>query len=103
MIKIKYFARLSESLGAKSEELEYAKINTAEDIIELLITRGEVWADAFSGDNKILVAVNQELCERDSAVKDGDEIAFFPTGDRRLSRFQLNRAILKFRYLPKRI
>lgn len=78
MIKIKYFARLSESLGVKSEELEYAKINTVEDIIELLIARGEVWADAFSGDNKILVAVNQELCERGVRVKDGDEVAFFP-------------------------
>ncbi|MDH5356575.1 MAG: molybdopterin converting factor subunit 1 [Gammaproteobacteria bacterium] len=78
MIKIKYFARLSESLGVKSEELEYAQANTAEDIIELLITRGEIWADAFSGDNKILVAVNQQMCERNSAVRDGDEVAFFP-------------------------
>ncbi len=78
MIKIKYFARLSESLGVKSEELEYAGINTAEDIIDLLITRGEVWADAFTGDNKILVAVNQELCDRNIVVKDGDEVALFP-------------------------
>lgn len=78
MIKIKYFARLSESLGVKSEELEFTGVDKAADIIDLLVKRGEIWADAFSGDNKILVAVNQELCERTVAVKDGDEVAFFP-------------------------
>lgn len=79
MIKIKYFARLSESLGVKSEELEFAgEINTAEDIIAQLISRGEIWESAFSGDNKILIAVNQELSEPGVAVNDGDEVAFFP-------------------------
>ncbi len=79
MIKIKYFASLSENLGLKSEELAHnEQINTADDIIYQLLERGEAWDSAFSGDNKILVAVNQEMCERGTAVKDGDEIAFFP-------------------------
>ncbi len=79
MIRIKYFARLSESLGLKSEELAHSEqINSAEDIINTLIARGETWAQEFSGDNKILVAVNQEMSERNAAVSDGDEVAFFP-------------------------
>ncbi len=79
MIEIKYFARLSESLGIKSEQLDYnEQIKTAADIIERLMARGDVWADEFSGDNSILLAVNQEMCERDTAIKDGDEVAFFP-------------------------
>ena len=79
MIKIKYFASLSESLGLKSEELVYSdSINTAEDIIQQMAARGEIWIDAFSGENKILVAVNQEMCERGASVSDGDEVAFFP-------------------------
>ena len=79
MIKIKYFARLSESLGLKSEELEYNdQISTAEDLINQLIERGEIWSIEFSGENKILLAVNQQMSERDTTVKDGDEIAFFP-------------------------
>jgi len=79
MIKIKYFASLSESLGLKSEELAYNdQINTADDIINQLVGRGEAWIDAFSGENKILVAVNQEMCERNTSVSDGDEVAFFP-------------------------
>ncbi len=79
MIKIKYFASLSESLGLKSEELTYSDdINTAEDIIGQMVARGETWIEAFSGENKILIAVNQEMCERNTVVKDGDEVAFFP-------------------------
>lgn len=79
MIKIKYFARLSESLGVKNEEMEYTdQISTADDIIDQLITRGEIWSNAFSGDNKILVAVNQEMSDRGVNVIDGDEVAFFP-------------------------
>ena len=79
MIRVKYFARLSEALGLKSEELAHSEqINSAEDIINTLIARGETWAREFSGDNKILVAVNQEMSERDAAVNDGDEVAFFP-------------------------
>ena len=79
MIKIKYFASLSESLGLKSEELAHSdQIRTAEDIINQLVERDESWASEFSGENKILVAINQEMSERDAAVSDGDEVAFFP-------------------------
>ncbi len=79
MIKIKYFARLSESLGLKSEELEYSdQISTAEDLINQLIKRDDNWSNEFSGENKILLAVNQQMSKRDATVKDGDEVAFFP-------------------------
>ncbi|MCP4430766.1 MAG: molybdopterin converting factor subunit 1 [Gammaproteobacteria bacterium] len=79
MIRIKYFASLSESLGIKSEELEYDKqLNSAGDIIKQLLTRGETWVTEFSGDNKILIAVNQEMAERNTVINDGDEVAFFP-------------------------
>ena len=79
MIRIKYFARLSESLGCKSEEFDYSEqVKSADDIINVLIKRGETWTQEFSGDNKILVAVNQEMSERNTAINDGDEVAFFP-------------------------
>ncbi len=79
MINIKYFARLSESLGMKSEELDFsAQISCAADIVQLLIARDGIWAQEFSGENKILVAVNQEMGEGNTAINDGDEVAFFP-------------------------
>lgn len=79
MIEIKYFARLSESLGMRSEQLEIdEQIQTASDVIDRLITRGGNWADEFSGDNKILIAINQEMREPGASINDGDELAFFP-------------------------
>ena len=79
MIEIKYFARLSESLGLKSEQLQFnVQLATASDVIDLLIARGGGWAEEFTGDNKILVAINQQMCGRDAGVSDGDELAFFP-------------------------
>ncbi|MCP3688496.1 MAG: molybdopterin converting factor subunit 1 [Gammaproteobacteria bacterium] len=79
MIKIKYFARLAESLGVKSEELDYSdQITCAADIVELLIKRDGAWRQAFCKDNTILIAINQEMGEAASLVNDGDEVAFFP-------------------------
>ena len=79
VIEIKYFARLSESLGMRSEQLEFDdQISSAADIVERLISRGGKWAEEFSDDNRILVAINQQMCESSSVVNDGDEVAFFP-------------------------
>lgn len=79
MVEIKYFARLSESLGVRSEQIELnQRVNTADDLVNQLISRGGNWAEEFSGENKILVAINQQMCEPGSPVNDGDEVAFFP-------------------------
>lgn len=79
MIKIRYFAKLSESLCVKFEDMEYSRqTEKVTDIIEQLIGRGEPWISEFSGDSKFLVAINQEMSERDAVVNDGDEVAFFP-------------------------
>ncbi len=79
MIKIKYFAHLAENLGVKSEELDFSdQIDCAADIVQLLIKRDETWRREFSGDNTILIAVNQEMGAADTHVNDGDEVAFFP-------------------------
>lgn len=79
MIEIKYFARLSESLGVRSEQIEHdPQTQTTDDLINQLISRGDNWAEEFTGDNKILVAINQQMCESGSLIKDGDEVAFFP-------------------------
>lgn len=79
MIEIKYFARLSESLGVRSEQIEHdPQILTTDDLIKRLISRGGNWIEEFTGDSKILVAINQQMCEPGSQINDGDEVAFFP-------------------------
>ena len=39
--------------------------------------RGEPWREALT-DERLLVAVNQEVGDRQTAVADGDEVAWFP-------------------------
>ncbi|MFT7557331.1 MAG: molybdopterin synthase sulfur carrier subunit [Planctomycetota bacterium] len=79
MIKILYFARLSETLNCKSEQLEWsADLNTTAALVGLLKNRGEPFSSSFSDDEQVLVAVNQTMAELSSGISDGDEVAFFP-------------------------
>ncbi len=77
MIKILYFASLAETLGLKSEDLD-ADANDVAALLDTLRARGEPYASAFGGDAKVLSAVNQEMASTDTAIKAGDEVAFFP-------------------------
>jgi len=79
MIKIKYFAKLSENVGVKSEEIEFSdQTGNVEAVIKLLIDRGGPWTTEFAAETKFLVAVNHEMCGHDTALAEGDELAFFP-------------------------
>ena len=79
MIKIKYFAKLSENLNSKAEEIEYGnRSENVEAVVQLLINRGEPWKTEFAAETKVLVAVNHEMCDRDTMLQEGDELAFFP-------------------------
>lgn len=70
-ITVKFFASLRESLEKSEVSLDAADISTAKD----------VW-QAASGNHELvpnmLVAINMEYANLDEAVKDGDEVAFFP-------------------------
>ncbi len=79
MIKILYFARLSETLGIASEEMEWPEdSNSIDSLVTLLRTRGEPFDGAFCGETRVLVAINQEMTDHHATIKDGDEVAFFP-------------------------
>jgi len=43
-----------------------------------LAKRGEAWANLFNGKQTIRAAINHALVDNVAAVKDGDEVAFFP-------------------------
>ncbi|EGW23538.1 MoaD/ThiS family protein [Methylobacter tundripaludum] len=70
-IKVRYFASLKESIGRSEDNLEFSGPATV----------GDVWhranPDKTLPDNS-LAAVNMDYVELNSAVKDGDEVAFFP-------------------------
>ncbi|MGF1642937.1 MAG: MoaD/ThiS family protein [Thiotrichales bacterium] len=70
MITVKYFASLKERIGIAEEHVEAHGVRTVAD----------VWALARNAElpPNTLVAVNQNYAGLDSAVVNGDEVAFFP-------------------------
>lgn len=83
MIQLRYFASLREKLGLDSEQIEPREVHaqaalTVADVRAHLLQRGSPWDEALSEDQRVLAAVNQEMARPDTAVADGDELAFFP-------------------------
>lgn len=78
MADVLYFARLAETLGLKSEQIDVSDCNTVTDLVALLRARGEPFQSAFDSETRVLVAVNQEMSEPDAEIGNSDEIAFFP-------------------------
>ena len=78
-VTVLYFARLREAFGVASERVELpADTSNAGALREQLRTRGGVWAAELAPSRAIRVAVNQEVVELTSALRDGDEVALFP-------------------------
>lgn len=70
-ISVKYFAGLRERMRRTGETLPAQGVHTV----------AEVWSKAARGapwPPNMLAAVNQDYAQARSAVKDGDEVAFFP-------------------------
>ena len=79
MLKILYFASLRERMGRADEELvPPGDVVTIADLIAFLSNRDGAGAAAFAQSSLVRAAVNQDFAAMQAAVRDGDEIAFFP-------------------------
>jgi len=79
MVKLLYFASLREALDKDSEQLSLpAEITTVAQLKDHLAARGEQWKASFTADTSLLVSVNQQMAQAETAISDTDEIAFFP-------------------------
>ena len=78
-LRVLYFAKLREQVGAEEEELTLPQGAAAvADVKALLRGRGGVWAAAFGEGNVVKCAVNRRLAKDASPLADGAEVAFFP-------------------------
>lgn len=78
MITILYFARFREKLGQERETLALPAPATVQSLLQTLVARGGAWQDQLGGQGPVLVAINQQMATRESALAAGDEIALFP-------------------------
>ena len=77
-LKVLYLARLRDTLGRGSEDLELPASSTVATLIEELRARGGPWALELASGRAVRVAVNQEMAPNAAALHDGDEVALFP-------------------------
>jgi len=78
MVQLRYFASLRETLGIGDEQVELPDgVHDLPGLTRWLQDRDETWARALA-DNRLHVAINQEIVKADTAIRDGDEIAWFP-------------------------
>jgi len=79
MVTVLYFASLRESLGKSSERIALpATVRDLEGLRALLVARGGVWEQVLAPSTPVRAAVNQSMAVGDTALADGDEVAFFP-------------------------
>ncbi len=78
-VEVLYFARLREAFGRASESLGLPiEVRTVRDLTAWLRGRGDAWERELAPSKPVRVAVNQDMAEPDTPVRDGDEVAFFP-------------------------
>jgi molybdopterin synthase sulfur carrier subunit len=79
MIDVHYFASIRESLGREHDQLaagtDTATVAALMD--KLVAMHGAKW-DSILRQGRVLMAVNQIVARPDTAIRDGDEVAFFP-------------------------
>jgi molybdopterin synthase sulfur carrier subunit len=78
MIQVRYFARYREELDCAGEDIEASSADTLEALLIELRARGGAWSRLFAQDQRVMMAVNQELADPATPISDGDEVALFP-------------------------
>jgi molybdopterin synthase sulfur carrier subunit len=77
-MRILFFASLKETLNCGELTIDHSEqLRTVNDLLDLLSVKGEPWQSALEN-NKILVAINQEIGKRGDPIAPNDEIALFP-------------------------
>jgi molybdopterin synthase sulfur carrier subunit len=78
-IEVVYLARLREAFGMAAESVALpAETSHVAGLLALLRRRGGKWADELAAGRAVRVAVNQEMADFGTPIRNGDEVALFP-------------------------
>jgi molybdopterin synthase sulfur carrier subunit len=79
MVTLVFLARLREALGVPGEKVALpAGVATVAALRSWLAGRGGAWAVELAPGRAVRIAVNHDLAAPDAAIREGDEVAFFP-------------------------
>ena len=76
-VTVRYFASLRERLGRSDEQVQVVPGTSVRELWQRLSREGPLPAAGGLPEN-VLVSVNREYVRPDTAVSEGDEVAFFP-------------------------
>jgi molybdopterin synthase sulfur carrier subunit len=74
-VRVQFFSRLRDLVGASEIELDLPERTTAADLLEIVYARTPALRE---WDKSILIASGLEFVERTSVVKAGEEISLMP-------------------------
>jgi len=77
MIKVLFFAKLSEQLGERELHLDAHFAKDTDQLFTYLQAQTPEWSRILSG-QPWLKAVNQTMTSDNVVLADGDEVAYFP-------------------------
>jgi len=78
-LTVLYFARLRETIGMGQEAIAWdVNLVSVDALLNSLRARGAQWQTVLNSQQGVRVAVNQDLAQSHTALKDGDEVALFP-------------------------
>ncbi|KHA74948.1 molybdenum cofactor biosynthesis protein MoaD [Pseudomonas chlororaphis] len=78
-LTVKFFARYREALGVDSLKVE-GDFATVDDVrAHVLQMQAQRDGAEVLSEQNLMCARNEDLCQLDEPVVDGDEVAFFPT------------------------
>lgn len=78
-INLRFFASVREALGVSAESVALPEgVATVGAVRDFLIARGGVWSETLSHGRALRMAFNHVMCEPETEVLEGGEVAFFP-------------------------
>jgi molybdopterin synthase sulfur carrier subunit len=78
-INLRFFASVREALGTAGEAVTLPEgVSTVGAVRDFLVARGGAWAETLGQDRALRMAFDHVMCEPETAVTEGGEVAFFP-------------------------
>jgi len=78
-IQLRFFASVRETLGLSEETVSLPDdITTVGGVRAYLQSRGGLWAEVLADDRALRMAFAHVMCDADTPISEGGEVAFFP-------------------------
>jgi len=78
-IELRFFASIREALGVSQESISIPEgVKTIADLRAFLAERGNPWAEVLAQGKILRCALNQQMVDASTPLKENAEVAFFP-------------------------